>query len=429
MNATREFGLPRPAAAQTRRSGGWPTAKGAVRFTLTGLERLAGGLGTASMALVVLTAILVSLILCGVGVGFVFLPVCLRAVRAVADRERSRLARWGHPIASTGQPPSTLRAALGDPPARRELGWLLVHAILGFTCGVVGVLLPVSAFRDISFLLWWRLLPTGEALPSLALWTVTDWPAAFAVAGLGCGWIVATVLLTPGLAWLQAAPARRLLAAPVSTDLSLRVAELTATRAAALDAHATELRRIERALHDGAQNRLVAVTVLLGITRQALARDPSTALESLDRAQGAAEAALADLRSVARTILPPVLSDRGLSGAIDGLAAASPIPCRIQVEVATRCAAAVEATAYFTVAEALTNAVRHSGASRILVAVRGDAVRLEVTVQDDGVGGANEQRGSGLIGIRRRAEAIDGAMSIDSPPGGPTRVEVVLPCG
>lgn len=132
---------------------------------------------------------------------------------------------------------------------------------------------------------------------------------------------------------------------------------------------------------------------------------------------------------MARTILPPVLSDRGLSGAIDGLAAASPIPCRIQVEVATRCAAAVEATAYFTVAEALTNAVRHSGASRILVAVRGDAVRLEVTVQDDGVGGANEQRGSGLIGIRRRAEAIDGAMSIDSPPGGPTRVEVVLPCG
>lgn len=151
--------------------------------------------------------------------------------------------------------------------------------------------------------------------------------------------------------------------------------------------------RIERARHDGAQNRLVAVTVLLGIVRQALARDPSTAFESLDRAQGAAEAALADLRSVVWTVLPPVLSDRGLSGAIDGLAAASSIPCRIQVEVATRCAAAVEATAYFTVAEALTNAVRHSGASRILAATTmnamaaiGWACQLRAPAEREGAG-------------------------------------------
>ncbi|NDZ69654.1 sensor histidine kinase, partial [Streptomyces sp. SID10362] len=156
--------------------------------------------------------------------------------------------------------------------------------------------------------------------------------------------------LGPGMARLQAAPARRLLAAGPDTDLSLRVAELTATRAAALDAHATELRRIERSLHDGAQNRLVSVTVLLGAARRMAARDPAGADELLERAQSAAEQALAELRSVARGILPPVLADRGLAGALSGLAADCGVPCRVEADVPERCAAAVEATAYFVVA-------------------------------------------------------------------------------
>ncbi|BCJ49399.1 hypothetical protein Asp14428_08740 [Actinoplanes sp. NBRC 14428] len=209
----------------------------------------------------------------------------------------------------------------------------------------------------------------------------------------------------------------------------MRIAELTATRAAALDAHATELRRIERSLHDGAQNRLVGVTVLLGAARRALARDPRAAGEMLERAQDAAEQALAELRTVARSILPPVLADRGLAGALDGLAAASGVPCRVDVDLPGRCAAAVEATAYFVVAEALTNVAKHSGARAATVTVRRHGGLLSLAVTDDGHGGADEDGGSGLTGIRRRVGALDGTLSLTSPPGGPTTLRVELPCG
>jgi len=421
-----------PRVASTPRKGGRLYVRGVAVRGLAALEQLAGGLGTAAMALLVAVALAVSVVLCVVGVGLVLVPLCLRGVRALTERERSRLTRWGYPITPTAPAAPaapTLRAYLVHAPARREISWLAEHATLGFLLGFLGVLMPVSAVRDLSFVFWWRLLPEGEAAPSLPLWTVTSWAAAFGVAALGLTWVAAIALLGPGIARLQAAPGRLLLTGPGGPDLSLRVAELTATRAAALDAHATELRRIERSLHDGTQNRLVAVTVLLGTVRQALAGDPSSALAAVDRAQDAAEAALADLRSVARTILPPVLSDRGLRGALHALAADSPVPCHVEVDVSTRCAAAVEATAYFTVAEALTNTARHSSASRVRVTVRRSSVRLEVIVEDDGVGGANDERGSGLLGIRRRAEALDGTMTLHSPEGGPTRVEVDLPCG
>ncbi|MFU0242880.1 sensor histidine kinase, partial [Streptomyces scabiei] len=209
----------------------------------------------------------------------------------------------------------------------------------------------------------------------------------------------------------------------------LRVAELTATRAAALDAHATELRRIERSLHDGAQNRLVSVTVLLGAARRMAARDPAGADELLERAQSAAEQALAELRSVARGILPPVLADRGLADALSGLAADCGVPCRVEADVPQRCAASVEATAYFVVAEALTNIAKHSGAARASVTVRARGGRLRLLVEDDGRGGADEDGGSGLTGIRRRVAALDGTLRLTSPPGGPTVLDADLPCG
>jgi len=235
--------------------------------------------------------------------------------------------------------------------------------------------------------------------------------------------------LTPGMAQLQARRGRRLLSAGAEADLSLRVAELTATRAAALDAHATELRRIERSLHDGTQNRLVTVTVLLGAARRMVARDPAGAEELLERAHSAAEQALAELRSVARGILPPVLADRGLEGALAGLAASCPVPCRIDVEAPDRCAASVEATAYFVVAETLTNIAKHSGAQHATVTVRSRAGRLHLTISDDGRGGADENGGSGLTGIRDRIAAHDGTFTVTSPSGGPTTLKAELPCG
>jgi signal transduction histidine kinase len=189
------------------------------------------------------------------------------------------------------------------------------------------------------------------------------------------------------------------------------------------------LRRIERALHDGTQNRLVAVTILLGAARRVLTRDPAAAEAILDQAQSAAEQALAELRAVARGILPPVLVDRGLAGALTGLAASCPVPCQVDVDIPGRCAASVEATAYFVVAEALTNVSRHSGATRAGVVVSSRNERLTITITDDGAGGADENSGSGLLGIRRRIEAHDGTLTVASPPGGPTTLTVDLPCG
>jgi signal transduction histidine kinase len=389
------------------------------------IAQLVSGLGTAFLALLVLLWLAVTALTGVAGVGLLMAPALLRALHALAERERRRLGRWGPEVLAPDPPPTRLRAALVDATTRRELRWLAQHA----TLGLLGVLLPISAVRDSAFPLYWKLAPKDATATSIGIGTAHSWPDALAVALLGIGWILILLGLGPGMARLQARPGRALLAAGPETDLSLRVAELTATRAAALDAHATELRRIERSLHDGAQNRLVSVTVLLGAARRMVARDPAGADELLERAQSAAEQALAELRTVSRSILPPVLADRGLEGALSGLAADCAVPCRIVVDVPARCAASVEATAYFVVAEALTNIARHSGAAHATVTARSQGGRLTLCVEDDGRGGADEHGGSGLTGIRRRVAAHDGTLSLASPPGGPTTLKVELPCG
>lgn len=396
---------------------------------LRALRELGGGLLTAVPAFALLVLGAATAVTSLLGVGLLVAPLTLRAVHALAGRERARLSRTGPEVVTPGPAPTSPRAALADPATRRELRWLLRHGTTGLLLGLLGVWLALSAVRDTTFPLWWRLAPDDASATSVGLGVASSWPDALAVGLLGVGAIAVILGLGPGLARLQARPGRTFLGPGPGDDLSLRVAELTATRAAALDAHATELRRIERALHDGAQNRLVSVTVLLGAARRQLTRDPAAAGEILERAQTAAEQALAELRTVARGILPPVLDDRGLAGALTGLAAASVVPCRIEVDVPGRCAASVEATAYFVVAEALTNVARHSGAEQVSVTARlvGDRLRLGVT--DDGRGGADEHAGSGLAGIRRRVAAHDGAFRLTSPAGGPTTLEVDLPRG
>lgn len=409
-----------------------------ARSVLDALEHLVSGLGTGILALVALLWLAVTAVACLVGVGLWLLPSALHAVRAVADRERARLSRWGPEVIGPPPLPPGLRAAVTDRAVRREVSWVAVHGVLGTLLGVVGLTLPLNAAHDLSFPLWWSLVPESAATAAVGWWTVRDWPGALLVLPMGAGWLAVILLGMPALARLQAWPGRRLLRPDAGTDLVLRVAELTATRAAALDAHATELRRIERSLHDGTQNRLVAVTVLIGAARRALARDPALAVAALDRAQDAAEQALAELRAVVRGILPPVLADRSLPDALTALAADCPVPCEIDADVPGRCAASVEATAYFAVAEALTNIARHSGASRATVTVRRRGDWLCLTIRDDGRGGAREaggpggpgvSGGSGLTGIRRRTEAHDGTMELASPTGGPTTLEVTLPCG
>jgi signal transduction histidine kinase len=400
-----------------------------ARAVLDALEHLVGGLGTAILALAALLWLVLVALTCVVGVGLLLAPTVPRVVRAVAERERARLSRWGPEIIGPEPAPARVRAAMADPAVRRELGWVLVHGTFGISVSLVALTLPINGVQDVTYPLWWRLLSPTDPAPNLVFWSVRDTPDALKVALLGLVLAVAFLALGPGLARLQAWPGRRLLPPSADVDLSLRVAQLTAPRAAALDAHATELRRIERSLHDGTQNRLVAVTVLLGATRRALTRDPAGAEAMLERAQDAAEQALAELRTVVRGILPPVLADRGLAGALAGLAADCGVPCRIDVDVPGRCAASVEATTYFVVAEALTNIAKHSQARHATVTVRRQGGALSLRVEDDGVGGAEEHEGSGLTGIRRRIEAHDGLLTLTSPPGGPTTLLVELPCG
>ncbi len=240
------------------------------------------------------------------------------------------------------------------------------------------------------------------------------------------------------LATLQARLSRTLLLPSPSARLAERIDELAATRAGAVAAHGAELRRIERDLHDGAQAHLVALSMRRGLARRAYDHDPASGRALLDAAQDQAEEALAQLRHVVRGIHPPVLTDRGLVGAVRALAAGSGLEVSVTVHGTAggpgdsadgaRPPAAVEAAAYFAVAEGLTNAARHSGARRASVALeRADGLLL-VRIRDEGRGGADENEGTGLLGIRRRVAALDGTVRLTSPVGGPTVVEVELPC-
>ncbi|WP_018351424.1 sensor histidine kinase [Longispora albida] len=388
--------------------------------------RLAKGLVTGALALGMLVVLVSVTTTALMTVGLPLVPVALGLMRRVADRERRRLA-----IPSPHQPHpggwlSRLRGTITDPATRRDCGWLALRALLLFP-GVIVVALPLEVVKNLTFPLWWSVVPPDQARGALGI-PVTTWTGAFAMMTAAPVWLLLGFVLTRYLVGLQDSIGRRLLGVSPGVDLSTRITQLTATRAAALDAHAAELRRIERALHDGAQNKLVSVAILAGAARRAVNRDPASADAMLERAQAAAEEALAELRTVIRGILPPILDQRGLDGALAALAAGSPVPCTVSVDVPVRCPTSVEATAYFVVAEALTNTARHSGAANAAVGVRRVGDVLEIEVSDDGRGGATES-GSGLAGLRGRVAAHDGTLAVSSPAGGPTIVRVELPCG
>jgi signal transduction histidine kinase len=211
-------------------------------------------------------------------------------------------------------------------------------------------------------------------------------------------------------------------------ELVERVDELTRTRRGALDVQAHELRRIERDLHDGAQARLVALTMQLGRAEARLEEHPEAA-ELVREARGEASAAIAELRDLARGIAPPVLADRGLPAAVEALAARSAIRATVEAQVVHRPPPVVETAAYFVVAESLTNAAKHAGGearAHVIVRDRGD--RLTVEIADNGDGGADPD-GSGLTGLRHRVEALDGTLTIVSPAGSGTTIRAVLPYG
>ena len=327
-----------------------------------------------------------------VSIGIPMLLVSLPVVRWYANFHRRWAGRMlGTQIASSYRPPRPgnvlvrLWGVVRDPATWRDVLWLLVNSIAGLTLTIVATVEAVF-----GLLFWW-------------------WPkktALYADAQL--------------IKWLLSPSKKALLAS--------RVRELAESRAETVDTQAAEIRRIERDLHDGAQARLVALGMNLGMAAEAVERDPENAKLLLAEAQAASSEALAELRGLVRGIHPPVLADRGLVGAVQALALANPMPVEVEADVPERLPAPVESAAYFAVAEALTNVIKHSGAHRARVYLRHDGELLRMTVEDDGRGGADAGAGSGLRGIERRMRAFDGRLDVTSPPGGPTVVTMELPC-
>lgn len=210
--------------------------------------------------------------------------------------------------------------------------------------------------------------------------------------------------------------------------LERRVADLTSSRADAVDASAAEIRRIERDLHDGAQARLAALGMNLGMAADLLDRDPELARKLLQEARDSTGAALGELRTVVRGIHPPVLADRGLIGAVQALALDMPLPVTVDAALPGRPPEPVESAAYFAVAECLANVVKHSGARHAWIVIAAPQHRLRIQVGDDGRGGAHAGHGTGLAGIARRLAAFDGTMELSSPESGPTVITVEVPC-
>ncbi|NGY66113.1 sensor histidine kinase [Lentzea sp. NEAU-D13] len=385
---------------------------------------LATGLLTATASWLALGVLLLSVVV------LPLLPITAPAIRRIVDLDRRRLARFTNKTLPSPEPltgPWLHRAqrVLSDPASRKDGTWLITHALYGTVFGAIAISISGALLQQpLVPLLWWS-IPGGFA-NSFGV-HVDSWLKALLSVPIA---IVLTLIVTqlPKLAALDAKWAEKLLAPP-KASLEKRLAEVVATRAAALQAHGAELRRIERNLHDGTQNKLVGVVMMLGLAERTLKQNPDNALQALLRAQDAAGDALEELRNVVRSIHPPVLEDLGLDGAIQALAARCPVPCILQADHLGRMPAAVEAAAYFAVAEALTNVAKHSGARHAKVILGTDGSRLTVVVHDDGKGGADEKQGTGLDGIRGRVAALDGIAAISSPEGGPTVLTVVLPIG
>jgi signal transduction histidine kinase len=388
-----------------------------------------------------LIAGVVVIVLVSVGVALVplflvGLPVLASAFWLCAQFARAERARFalllGERIPAPSPRPATgprwrraMRAMLGPAPGR-NLGYTLLRFPLSVIQAAIVVTVWSLGLALVTLPAYNRYLPgRGAHLGDLAL-AGPGRGAAAVVAGLIL--LLIAPPLTGGLAAGDAAVARQLLGPRGDANLTARIGELERSRAGVVGAAEAERRRMERDLHDGAQQRLVSLAMELGRARAKFGSDPQAAAAIVDQAHEQAKEALTELRNLVRGVHPPVLSDRGLDAALSGLAALSPVPVTVRVDLPARPPAGIEAIAYFVVAEALTNVAKHARASHAEVAVDRSGEMLRVTISDDGGGGA-DPAGQGLAGLASRAAGVDGRLSISSPAGGPTSIEVLLPCG
>jgi signal transduction histidine kinase len=429
-----------------------PLTAQARREVLYCLISLPLGLATFTIVVVVLPlGLLISGSVLGTVVGLMLLVLIQRLARRFGGWHRRLADRF---LNARVMPPAPFRrpagsvivrldARLRDGTAWRATGYLLLklpvvtlqYFALGFwVCGIA----------DLTYPVWWPLFrghPAGTTLRPLPAATpppfsgnvqASTWAGTWWVLAFGVALLLVAPWLTRGAVLVDRWLIRSLLG---PGTLAQRVRDLELARSRAVDDSAALLRQVERDLHDGAQVRLAAMAMNLGMAKEKLGRDGTPddlarIRELVDAAHLGAKEALVELRELVRGIHPPVL-DTGLGEALATLAAGSAIPVTVTAEVTERPSAAIESIAYFCAAELLTNAIKHSQANKIDVRVqvvaaeRGQTLRLQVS--DDGIGGAGAGDGSGLAGLRRRAGTVDGELSVDSPPGGPTEVTVELP--
>ncbi len=379
---------------------------------------------------VVLTAVLVTAILGLTGIGLVFVVPGFAIINGVAAIERARASWVGKPIeaphltqAGTGLW-SRITTRLGDAARWQQIlfaGLFVIGAPVLFVMGVYPWTIVFSLIFEADF--------------DLALLGIADAdfdPEAFSFLGLLAGVFLAggAARITVGVAWLGRAFAESLLGPSSDAELRERVTELSGQRQQILDAVEVERRRIERNLHDGVQQQLVALGIDIGRAKSRVETDPEGARELLDAARDKVRGSIGELRLIGRGLHPAVLEDRGLDAALSSVVAGSPIPISVQITTQAELPDDVAATAYYVASESVANILKHSKARVGSIHLDDDpraerAVRL--TVHDDGRGGADVGSGSGLAGMQARVEGVDGFFDVDSPPNGPTTIVAVLP--
>ncbi|MGC5010001.1 sensor histidine kinase [Streptosporangium sp. DT93] len=396
----------------------------AVRRALT--------LGAMALGDVMLVALMLVGVVLSFGLGMVFVfPSLTKAMRCRTGQARKLNAEWlgiaipapylPAPLPVRPQPDGWYRHdrqlyktgrwpdwqnrwqwLIGDPATWRDGLWLFLSPLAG-----AFLLLPLAL--------------AGCAALAVGSQDSPAWPVALACAAVVA--LAATPHLLRGYAWWNLL----LLSPTAESVLAGQIQRLDQARLATVDSQASELRRIERDLHDGAQARLVAIGMTLGAVEELMDKDPAAARALLGKVKEASSTALVELRDLVRGIHPPVLAERGLGDAIRALALDSALKVTVTVDLASRPDSPVESAAYFSISELLTNAARHGGAERVWVDISGHDHALRVVVTDDGSGGADPSRGSGLRGIERRLAAFDGVLAVNSPQGGPTTVTFDLP--
>ncbi|WP_210588332.1 sensor histidine kinase [Streptomyces sp. GESEQ-35] len=384
----------------------------------------------AVVLVVIVSGVVVGSALSVVVVGLPVLVLTALAGIPVAGVERWRLRIVGQPVAAgPHRVPAVpglwgwLSTRLKEAATWRELAYAVLFGLVLWPLDALAVLLLAGVPLATACV---PLVVAVEGEAKVAkLWAVDTWPGAFGAAALGLALLAPGVYALGCAAGARAQLARVLLTTKADED-SPWVTELVRSRVRLVDAFEAERRRIERDLHDGAQQRLVALTMTLGLAR--LDAPPGPLADQLAKAHADADGALAELRELIHGIHPKVLADYGLEAAVADAAERSPVPVDLDLDLPGRLPRLVETAAYFVVCEALANVARHSGAERARIHGRHDGGRLVLRIEDDGCGGADSAQGTGLTGLADRVSVLDGRLTLSSPPGGPTLLCVEIPC-